>query len=100
MANSRIIDVWADDLEAEMEHMREVIEKYPFVAMVSQPFSSGDLGVGGWLILDISGYRVPWCSSKTDGRIQNQLRLSLSDTEVRLYMLSSPARLAQVRIKV
>lgn len=35
MANDqRIIDVWADDLEAEMERIREVIEKYPFVAMV------------------------------------------------------------------
>jgi hypothetical protein len=29
-----IRDVWAANLEEEMEKIREIIEKYPFVAMV------------------------------------------------------------------
>jgi hypothetical protein len=33
--NIKIIDVWADNLEDEMEYIRQVVEKYPYIAMVS-----------------------------------------------------------------
>lgn len=31
---SRIREVWAPNLEAEMRNIREAIDKYPYVAMV------------------------------------------------------------------
>ena len=31
---SRIVDVWSDNLEEEIEQIRRVVEKYPYVAMV------------------------------------------------------------------
>jgi hypothetical protein len=32
-----IREVWASNLDQEMKNIREVVEKYPFVAMVSTP---------------------------------------------------------------
>ena len=34
---SRIREVWAPNLEAEMRNIRDAIEKYPYVAMVRRP---------------------------------------------------------------
>lgn len=31
---AKIREVWADNLEAEMGHLRSMIESYPYVAMV------------------------------------------------------------------
>ena len=36
---SRIREVWAPNLEAEMRNIRDIIEKYPYIAMVSVHFA-------------------------------------------------------------
>ena len=37
---SRIRDVWAPNLETEMANIRDLIEKYPYIAMVRLSFAA------------------------------------------------------------
>lgn len=35
MANYDIVEVWSDNLEEEMGNIRNLVEKYPYIAMVN-----------------------------------------------------------------
>lgn len=69
---SRIREVWAPTLEAEMRNIRDLIEKYPYIAMVCVIvlFQIQQLTT-------ILGYRVPWSCGTTNWNIQDVLRLPL-----------------------
>lgn len=41
---NRIQEVWAYNLEAEMRHIRDLIETYPYIAMVSASLRSALVG--------------------------------------------------------
>ena len=52
--NSHIREVWAHNLEEEMDRIRDIAETYPYIAMVR--FLLYQL-----VIFTILGYRVPRC---------------------------------------
>ena len=99
MANSRIIDVWADDLEAEMEHMREVIEKYPFVAIVSLA-SQETLGVlDGSFLSQSQDTEFPGVVARPMGAFRTSSDYHYQTLRC-VSICSGIGRLAQVGIKV
>ena len=72
---SRIREVWALNLEAEMRNIREMIDQYPFVAMVCVVISSPrPRHIPG---TRTTGYRVPRRRRKTYRYLQNVVRLPL-----------------------
>lgn len=36
MPEFKIADVWSDNLEEEMEKIRQLVDKYPYIAMVKK----------------------------------------------------------------
>jgi hypothetical protein len=72
---SRIREVWAPNLETEMRNIRDVIEKYPYVAMVSSTFCT----FLSPQLTPILGHGVSWRGGTTNWHIQDVIRLSLPD---------------------
>ena len=75
---SRIREVWAPNLDAEMRHIRDMIDQYPFVAMVCDmsplyPIASGTRA---------TGHRVPRGRGKTYRYLQDLVRLPLPNHAV------------------
>ena len=69
----RIREVFRDNLAEEMALIRELIDRYPYISMVSLH------GVHGFgYALTCAGHRIPWGSCTTDGLFQQQARLPLS----------------------
>lgn len=77
---SRIREVWAPQLDAEMRNIRELVEKYPYVAMVSVHTSCA---VSRTLVTYIlPGHRISWRRRAANWIIQDVLGLPLSDDAV------------------
>ena len=81
---SRIRDVWQSNLEEEMISLRSLVDRFPYISVVSQCFRSHTLSFEDTKadcssrLVDL-GCGVPWNSSQTYGQIQLACRLSLSD---------------------
>ena len=54
----RIRDVWRDNLQQEMKTLRELVDKYPYISMVSA--KTFPVFQGHWLIGLSPGYGVSW----------------------------------------
>lgn len=86
---SRIRDVWRGNLAQEMQVLRELVEKYPYISMVG-PYSNFAYPIDvlfisyvvGRPLLNISGHRIPRHCSSTYGCFHNEARLSLSSTSL------------------
>jgi hypothetical protein len=80
--NQRIKEVWRGNLEEEMAKVRLLIDKYPYVSMVSTSFLRVEFVSLLVIVLTLFkiGYRIPWHRSKTyRRRFWNKVFISLSD---------------------
>ena len=78
---SRIRDVWKSNLAQEMANLRELVEKYPYISMVSRlrdEFYTRRNFDKQYII----GYRVSWNSRPPNGGFYDESGLSLSDASV------------------
>ena len=79
----RIRDVWRNNLAQEMHILRGLVEKYPYISMVSRPQLNLKPQIAGSSILENQvltvglGYRVPRDCCSTDGLFHYQGRLPL-----------------------
>jgi CCR4-NOT transcription complex subunit 7/8 len=60
----RIRDVWASNLAQEMQNLRELIDKYPYISMVRERKPPYRQPANHFV-----GYRISRCCCATDGRI-------------------------------
>lgn len=82
LANDKcgIREVWASNLEKEFKAMRQVVQKYPFVAMVS--CSCYRIPTQILTLLYLSGHRVPRSGCEAHWGIPELRRLSVSTTSL------------------
>lgn len=72
-SKSRIRDVWRGNLGQEMEILREMVERYPYISMVCQYALRGCLCFRAFgFDWDISGYGIPRYRRSTDGSFHYQ----------------------------
>ena len=79
---SRIRDVWQGNLAQEMQTIRELVDRYPYISMVhSIPRHFQDTKISHEPNKSL-GHRVPWGSGTTNGKVYNKARLPLPDSAV------------------
>lgn len=75
-----IREVWADNLEEEMAYLRDLVEDYPYLAMVT---TQTTLFVSCLVLIYLprnKGYRVSRCCSSSYRHLSYFFRLPLPDT--------------------
>lgn len=74
-ANSRIRDVWKHNLAQEMQVLRMLVDKYPYISMVSCALARNHdyylraCAVDSFKLTEVFclGYRIPWYCRSADG---------------------------------
>lgn len=79
MARQEIVDVWRDNLDAELNVIRDLVDEYPYVGMVrpSRPLTRSPA-----LTWDLKGHRVPWRGGASDWDVPRTVGLPLPDAQV------------------
>jgi hypothetical protein len=77
-AKTRIRDVWKHNLAHEMAVLRQLVDKYPYISMVSGQHHFQTLTTV--VLIAVLGYRVPRDCCATDWVIHKQSRLPLPDS--------------------
>ena len=76
LAKSRIRNVWKNNLASEMHTLRQLVDKYPYIAMV---FSAPSLSCCFLPADGVEGYRVSRNCGTSHWTVHNKGGLSLSD---------------------